>query len=272
MQDMVLFIVKKKKNRHTNFQHQQPVKFQCKSSTSLFTWMKWKMHSSRSISWIGLVFIDSWWSQDQIAVNYNPKHITYTLKQHRMVLSDRATWQFDFNLCEVVTVLSCCDTDPVTFCWLTDCSLKVDAPSGSKQLCSAYSHLIYTLTIGSDSAELNGDQCGLWLQDLIIPCNGQEEGREVDLRGSTSPIRHLTSPRALSSVPSLSPMLLSVLVWLFYPESCLGHQATFLHMHRLNFWPGSSTLRCIRETVVLSGEVGLPIPTATRSCLLQHRG
>lgn len=77
---------------------------------------------------------------------------------------------------------------------------------------------------------------------------------------------------AVSSLPPLSPMLLSVLVWLFYPESCLRHQATFLHMHRLNFWPGGSAQRCIRETVVLSGEVGPPVPTVTRSCLLQLRG
>lgn len=61
----------------------------------------------------------------------------------------------------------------------------------------------------------------------------------------------------VSSALSPSPMLLSVLAWLFYPGSCLGHQATFLHMHRLNFWPGTSSQGCIRETVVLSGVVGL---------------
>ncbi|KAK1887922.1 WW domain containing oxidoreductase [Dissostichus eleginoides] len=44
----------------------------------------------------------------------------------------------------------------------------ISVPSGSKQLCSAYTHLIYTLTIGTDSSELNGDQCGQWLQYLII--------------------------------------------------------------------------------------------------------
>lgn len=69
-------------------------------------------------------------------------------------------------------------------------------------------------------------------------------------------------------------MLLSVLAWLFYPGSCLGHQATFLHMHRLNFWPGTSSQGCIRETVVLSGVVGMlaalcwALPTLTKSSML----
>ncbi len=64
----------------------------------------------------------------------------------------------------------------------------------------------------------------------------------------------------VSSALSPSPMLLSVLAWLFYPGSCLGHQATFLHMHSLNFWPGTSSQGCIRETVVQSGVVGPPMP------------
>lgn len=64
----------------------------------------------------------------------------------------------------------------------------------------------------------------------------------------------------VSSVLSSSPMLLSVLAWLFYPESCLGHQATFLHMHRLNFWPGTSSQSYIRETVVQSGVMGPLVP------------
>lgn len=64
----------------------------------------------------------------------------------------------------------------------------------------------------------------------------------------------------VSSALSPSPMLLSVLAWLFYPGSCLGHQATFLHMHRLNFWPGTSSQGYIRETVVQSGVMGPLVP------------
>lgn len=78
------------------------------------------------------------------------------------------------------------------------------------------------------------------------------------------------SPRGpVSSALSPRPMLLSVLAWLFYPGSCLGHQATFLHMHRLNFWPGTSSQGCTREMVVRSGVVGLlRSASSVEPCLL----
>lgn len=54
----------------------------------------------------------------------------------------------------------------------------ISVPSGSEQLGPAYTHQIYSLTIGTDSAELNGE-CGQLFQYLIILYDGYKEGREV---------------------------------------------------------------------------------------------
>lgn len=89
--------------RHTNFQHQQSVNFQRRSSTPF-------ARSHGLVTWLtGAARIRS------LSVT-NPKHVTYTLELHGTTLSDCAPCQLDFNLCEVPVVLSCCNTDPVTFC------------------------------------------------------------------------------------------------------------------------------------------------------------
>lgn len=89
------------------------------------------------------------------------------------------------------------------------------------------------------------------LAPVLHLCRDREQWRAAGtcLRSSACPIKTPLLPEGqVSSALSPRPMLPCVLAWLLHPGSCPGHPATFLHMHRLNFWPGTSRHACFRKT------------------------